>query len=196
MLVERRVYDAAVALAEAYVKQRVQVGAPCDDGPHIGPVASAAQYERVQALIGVGIAEGARLVCGGAGPPAGFPRGYYCRPTIFADVDPSMRIAREEVFGPVLCMAPFDNEEYAVRLANDSPYGLTSYVQSGDEARVRRVVPRLRAGMVEVNGARCGSGAPFGGIKGSGYGREGGVHGLREFLNVKSVAGWPADEPR
>ena len=173
----------------------VRVGAPNEDGAHIGPVASAAQYDKVQELIQSGIEDGATLLCGGVGRPAALPAeladGYYCRPTVFADATPEMAISRQEIFGPVLTLTPFDHEDEAVQIANDTHYGLTSYLHSADDERVRRVVRRLRAGMVEVNGARRSVGAPFGGVKGSGNGREGGVWGLREFLEVKAVAGWP-----
>lgn len=194
MLVESSVYDEAVAIAAAYCARKVRVGATDEGGAHLGPVASAAQFDKVQRLIQSGLDEGARLVHGGGGRPVGFESGFYCRPTLFADVAPSMSIAREEIFGPVLSMVRFDSEEEAVRLANDTPYGLTSYVQSGSRERVRRVVPRLKAGMVEVNGARRNLAAPFGGVKASGNGREGGVWGLREFLDVKSVSGWPSED--
>jgi aldehyde dehydrogenase (NAD+) len=190
MIVEASVYDEAVAIAAEQCAS-VGVGWPAEEGAHLGPVASEAQFEKVQALIAAGIEDGARLVCGGGGRPDGFTHGWFCRPTVFADVAPSMRIAREEIFGPVLSIMRFEGESEAIDLANDSPYGLTSYVQSGSAERIRRVVPRLRAGMVEVNGARRSPTAPFGGVKASGNGREGGVLGLREFLEVKAVAGWP-----
>lgn len=193
MLVERSVYDRAVEVAADFAKN-AKVGNPTDDGDHIGPVVSEAQFDKIQGLIDVGIKEGARLVAGGLGRPEGFNRGYFVRPTVFADVSNDMRIAQEEVFGPVLTMIPFDNEEDAIAIANDTPYGLSSYIQTGDEEKAHRVARRLRAGMVQINGASRGSGSPFGGYKQSGLGREGGKWGLEDFLEVKAVAGWGAQE--
>ncbi len=158
----------------------------------MGPLVSQAQYDKVQALIQTGIDEGARLVAGGVGRPEGFNRGYFVRPTVFADVTPDMTIAREEIFGPVLAMIPFDDEEEAIRIANDTPYGLAAYVQSGDPDRLRRVARRLRAGVIQLNGASPAGGSPFGGYKQSGNGREGGRWGLADFLEVKAIAGWVA----
>jgi aldehyde dehydrogenase (NAD+) len=189
MLVERSVYDQAVKLAEDYAN-RTAVGNPAEDGGHIGPVVSAMQFDKIQGLIDVGIKEGARLVAGGLGRPEGFNRGYFVRPTIFADVSNDMRIAQEEVFGPVLAMIPFDTEDDAIAIANDTPYGLSSYIQTGDKTKAQRVARRLRSGMVQINGASRGSGSPFGGYKQSGLGREGGKWGLDDFLEVKAVAGW------
>lgn len=190
MLVERSVYDRAVELAGEHAKT-VKVGNPAEDGDHIGPLVSQAQFDKVQGLIDIAVKEGARVVAGGAGRPEGFNRGYYVRPTIFADVTNEMTIAREEVFGPVLAMIPFEGEEEAVAIANDTPYGLSSYVQTGDAERARRVARQLRSGMVQVNGASRAPGSPFGGYKQSGLGREGGKFGLEDFLEVKAVAGWP-----
>jgi aldehyde dehydrogenase (NAD+) len=141
----------------------------------------------VQALIEAGIAEGARLLVGGAGKPEGFETGYFVKPTIFADVNNDMRIAREEVFGPVLAIIPFDTEEEAIAVANDTNYGLAAYVQTGDPKRAERVAARLRAGMVHINGGPHRYGSPFGGYKQSGNGREGGMFGLEDFLEVKTV---------
>ncbi|RJG43240.1 MULTISPECIES: aldehyde dehydrogenase family protein [unclassified Mesorhizobium] len=193
MLVERSVYDRAVEVAADFARN-AKVGNPTDDGDHIGPVVSEAQFDKIQGLIDVGIKEGARLVAGGLGRPEGFNRGYFVRPTVFADVSNDMRIAQEEVFGPVLTMIPFDSEEDAIAIANDTPYGLSSYIQTGDEEKAHRVARRLRAGMVQINGASRGSGSPFGGYKQSGLGREGGKWGLEDFLEVKAVAGWGAQE--
>jgi aldehyde dehydrogenase (NAD+) len=193
MLVERSVYDRAVEVAADFAKN-AKVGNPTDDGDHIGPVVSEAQFDKIQGLIDVGIKEGARLVAGGLGRPEGFNRGYFVRPTVFADVSNDMRIAQEEVFGPVLTMIPFDSEEDAIAIANDTPYGLSSYIQTGDEEKAHRVARRLRAGMVQINGASRGSGSPFGGYKQSGLGREGGKWGLEDFLEVKAVSGWGAQE--
>ncbi|AXX97686.1 aldehyde dehydrogenase family protein [Profundibacter amoris] len=189
MLVARDIYDAAVKTAITVV-EGMAVAQAQEKGPHLGPVVSEVQFNKIQGLIQAGIDEGARLVAGGVGRPAGLNRGYFVRPTVFADVDPDMTIAREEIFGPVLSMIPFDSEAQALSIANDTPYGLTDYVQTGDAARARRMARRLRAGMVEINGNSRGAGAPFGGTRQSGNGREGGVWGLEEFLEVKSVSGW------
>ncbi|HVG49233.1 MAG TPA: aldehyde dehydrogenase family protein, partial [Rubellimicrobium sp.] len=148
------------------------------------------QWEHVQGLIQKGIEEGARLVAGGPGRPEHLNRGFFVRPTVFADVEPGMAIERIEVFGPVLSMLPFDTEEEALRIANDTDYGLTNYVQTADEGRRHRLARQLRAGMVEMNGKSRGRGAPFGGTKASGRAREGGVWGIEEFLEVKSISGW------
>ncbi len=189
MLVQRPVYDQAVEAA-AEAANSIAVGASDQEGSHIGPVVSEVQYTKIQALIQKGIDEGARLVAGGPDRPDGLNRGYFVRPTIFADVTPDMTIAREEIFGPVLAMMPFDTEDEAIRIANDTDYGLTNYVQSQDGAKRNRVARRLRSGMVEMNGMTRAAGAPFGGYKQSGNGREGGKWGIEDFLEVKSVAGW------
>lgn len=189
MLVERNVYDDAVEIACA-AAEATKVGDPAEDGRHIGPVVSQAQFDKIQGLIQVGIDEGARLVAGGAGRPEGVNRGYYVRPTVFADVSNDMTIAREEVFGPVLAMLPFDDEDQAIAIANDTVYGLTSYVQTSDQSRAQRIARRLRSGMVIINGAGRPAGSPFGGYKQSGNGREGGAWGMLEFLEVKAISGW------
>ena len=150
------------------------------------------QYDRIQDLIGKGIDEGAQLVAGGLGKPEGFNVGYYVRPTVFANVNNDMTIAREEVFGPVLSILPYKDEDDAVAIANDTDYGLSGYVSSGDPERARRVASQLRTGQVHLNGAGVDFGAPFGGYKQSGNGREWGVHGLEEFLEVKAVLGYAA----
>ncbi|MGH6806375.1 MAG: aldehyde dehydrogenase family protein, partial [Ensifer adhaerens] len=186
MLVERSVYDKVVEIARR-VGGEARVGDPTQEGSHIGPLVSDVQFGRVQALIEAGIAEGARLVVGGAGKPEGFETGYFVKPTIFADVNNTMRIAREEVFGPVLAIIPFDTEEEAIAIANDTNYGLAAYVQTGDPKRAERVASRLRAGMVHINGGPHRYGSPFGGYKQSGNGREGGMFGLEDFLEVKTV---------
>jgi aldehyde dehydrogenase (NAD+) len=191
MLVQRDVYDNAVEIA-AETGAKVQVGNPAEEGRHIGPLVSALQFDKVQGLIEIGIKEGARVVLGGTGRPEGVNRGYFVRPTIFADVNNQMTIAREEVFGPVLCMIPFDTEEEAIEIANDTPYGLAAYVQSGSPERANRVARRLRAGMVMINGGQRPYGSPFGGYKHSGNGREGGVYGLDDFLEIKSISGYQA----
>ncbi|RVP95509.1 aldehyde dehydrogenase family protein [Sinorhizobium meliloti] len=186
MLVERSAYDEVVEIARR-VGMEARVGDPTKDGSHIGPLVSHIQFERVQALIEAGVAEGATLLAGGPGKPEGFETGYFVRPTIFADVDNSMRIAREEVFGPVLSIIPFDTEEEAIAIANDTNYGLAAYVQTRDRERAERLASRLRAGMVHINGGPHRYGSPFGGYKQSGNGREGGMFGLEDFLEVKTV---------
>jgi aldehyde dehydrogenase (NAD+) len=190
MLVERSVYDQAVALA-ADAAKATKVDLAERRGHHIGPLVSEAQMAKVGRLIESGIAEGARLVAGGPGRPEGLTAGWFVRPTVFADVTPSMTIWHEEVFGPVLAITPFDTEEEAVQLANDTPYGLAAYLQTGSPERADRVSRRLRAGMVHINGAARAAGMPFGGFKQSGVGREGGVWGIEEFLEVKSVSRLP-----
>jgi aldehyde dehydrogenase (NAD+) len=166
------------------------VGDPKSDGVTIGPVANKSQFEKIQRLIEAGIAEGATLVAGGPGRPEGIAKGYFVRPTVFANVNNSMTIAREEIFGPVLTMIPYKDEEEAIRIANDTVYGLSGYVYSGNLDRARRVARRLRTGMVHLNGASTDANAPFGGYKQSGNGREWGREGLKEFLEVKAVMGY------
>ncbi|MEM9104998.1 MAG: aldehyde dehydrogenase family protein [Pseudomonadota bacterium] len=189
MLVQRSVYDDAIKLANEYA-QKVEVGDPTREGRHIGPVVSEMQFNKVQGLINTAIEEGARVVAGGPGRPEGFNRGYFVRPTVFADVNNDMTIAREEVFGPVLVMIPFDTEEEAITIANDTPYGLSAYVQTSDQAKARRVARQLRSGMVQINGTSHPPGSPFGGYKQSGNGREGGRWGLDDFLEVKAISGY------
>jgi len=184
MLVERACYDDAVRLALAAGKAQT-VGDPASEGDHIGPLFDEIQYNRVQAMIQAGIDDGARLLVGGLGKPDGLPDGWYVRPTIFADVTPDMRIARQEVFGPVLVIMAFEDEDHAIRMANDTEYGLAAYVQTGDPRRAERVANRLRAGGIHINGRDAGYGAPFGGYKQSGTGREGGAFGLEEFQELK-----------
>ena len=185
MLIERSAYDRAAALA-VETAQAQAVGDPQQEGPHLGPLVSDIQFGRVQSLIEAGIAEGAELLVGGPGRPDGINRGYYVRPTIFGNVSNDMRIAREEVFGPVLCLIPFETEEEAIAIANDTPYGLAAFVQTGDPARAERVARQLRAGMVHVNGGPHRYGSPFGGYKHSGNGREGGRFGLEDFVEIKT----------
>ncbi|MEO1677604.1 MAG: aldehyde dehydrogenase family protein [Pseudomonadota bacterium] len=192
MLVERSIYDDAVEIARE-TAEKTSVASAHEEGRHIGPLVSEAQWTKVQGLIQAGLDEGARLVAGGTGRPEGLNRGYYVRPTVFADVTNDMTIAREEIFGPVLSIIPFESEAEAVEIANDTPYGLTNYVQSSDGARRARLARLLRAGMIEMNGQGRGAGSPFGGVKQSGNGREGGVWGLDEFCEVKAVSGWPED---
>uniref|UniRef100_UPI003F4A8D5F aldehyde dehydrogenase family protein n=1 Tax=Sedimenticola selenatireducens TaxID=191960 RepID=UPI003F4A8D5F len=192
MLVQRPLYQQAVETA-AQLAEGTAVDHSANEGRHIGPVVSQAQYDKIQRLIQQGIDEGARLVAGGPGRPEGIDRGYFVRPTVFADVGQDMQIAREEIFGPVLSITPFDSEEEAITIANDTVYGLTNYIQTQDSTRAKRVARQLRSGMVEINGHSPGAGSPFGGYKQSGNGREGGVWGLEEFLEVKAVSGWPSE---
>ena len=171
------------------VAAAVIVGDPGSERTNVGPVVSKLQFERVEGYIEKGIAEGARLVCGGAGRPEGLSKGYYVKPTIFSGVNNQMTIAREEIFGPVLCILPYETEEQAIQIANDTPYGLAAYVWSQDNVRARRVGSRIRAGQVSLNGNSGDIRTPFGGFKMSGNGREWGEHGLRDFLEVKAVIG-------
>ncbi|WP_193181072.1 aldehyde dehydrogenase family protein [Nisaea sediminum] len=192
MMVEKSAYAEAVSTAKS-VAEAQEVGDPSQEGRQIGPVVSETQFNKIQGLIEAGIKEGATLLAGGLGRPDGLNRGYYVKPTIFADVTNDMTIAKEEIFGPVLSIMSFDSEEEAVKIANDTPYGLTSYVQTGDPERAKRLARQLRAGMIQLNGAGRAPGSPFGGYKQSGNGREGGIYGLMEFLEVKAIAGWPAE---
>lgn len=168
----------------------VKTGDPRANETHLGPLASKAQFEKVQRLIEVGISEGATLVAGGPGRPQGVSKGYFVKPTVFTDVRNDMTIAQEEIFGPVLAIIPYKNENDAVRIANDSPYGLAGFVTSGDRERARKVAKRIRAGNVHINGARVDFGGCFGGYKQSGNGREWGEAGLEEFLELKAVFGY------
>jgi aldehyde dehydrogenase (NAD+) len=189
MIVEESIYEKAVSIA-AEVAESIKVSSGHETGRHIGPVVSEVQFDKIQNLINKGVEEGAKLVAGGPGRPEGLNRGYYVKPTVFADVTQNMTIYNEEIFGPVLSIMPFTNEDHAVELANDTDYGLTNYVQSEDNEKRNRVARRLRSGMVEMNGLPRSSGSPFGGYKQSGNGREGGIWGLEDFLEVKSVSGW------
>ena len=190
MLVERSRYEQAVDEARIQA-EKTRVNLASEEGQHIGPLVSKTQFDKVQDLIKHGIeTDEARLVSGGPGRPEGLERGYFVKPTVFADCTNDMTIMREEIFGPVLSMMPFDSEEEAIAIANDTDYGLTNYVQTGDSAKANRVARRLRSGMVDMNGIARSSGAPFGGYKHSGNGREGGVWGLEEFLEVKAIGGW------
>ncbi len=186
MLVERSCYEQVLEIAARAGREQA-VGDPTTEGDHIGPLVSAVQYRRVQGHIERAISDGVRLLCGGAGKPDGFETGHYVRPTIFADVSNDMPIAREEVFGPVLAIIPFSSEEEAIRIANDTPYGLAAYIQTGDSDRAERVAARLRAGAVHVNGGGMEYGTPFGGYKQSGNGREGGMLGLDDYQEVKTL---------
>ncbi|WP_417814685.1 aldehyde dehydrogenase family protein [Thalassospira alkalitolerans] len=186
MLVQKSIYDDAVAMAKQ-VGDTARVGDPTLEGDHIGPLVSHIQFDRVQSLIKAGIDEGATLLVGGTGKPDGINEGYFTKPTIFADVSPDMRIAREEIFGPVICMIPFETEEDAIAMANDTPYGLAAYIQTQDDAKAERVASKLRAGMIRINGAFPRPGSPFGGYKQSGNGREGGLFGLEDFMEIKMI---------
>lgn len=186
MLVPRDRHDEAAELAKT-AAEKLTVGDPLGGSAKLGPLVSAAQRERVRGYIRKGIEEGAKLVTGGAEPPEGLAKGYYVRPTVFAAVTPSMTIAKEEIFGPVLSILPYDDEEEAVRIANDTVYGLAGGVFSADVERAKRVARRIRAGQIDVNGGRFNPLAPFGGFKQSGSGREFGKWGLEEFLEVKSL---------
>ncbi len=191
MLVPEKLYTQAVEVAKRAASEPV-VGDPQSDRTTMGPVANKNQFEKIQRLLQKGTEEGAEVVVGGPGRPEGIARGYFVKPTIFANVNNEMTIAREEIFGPVLVMIPYRTEEEAIRIANDTVYGLSGYVYSGDLEHARRVARRLRTGMVHLNGASTDVNAPFGGYKQSGNGREWGRAGLEEFLEVKAVMGWEA----
>jgi aldehyde dehydrogenase (NAD+) len=191
MLVPRAKMAAAAAAAKR-AAEAVKVGDPFTDGITIGPLASEAQFDKVQRLISKGIEEGAELVTGGVGRPEGIRKGFFVRPTVFANVRNDMTIAREEIFGPVLSIIPYDDENDAVRIANDTPYGLSGYVTSGNLDRARRIAKRIRSGNVHVNGAQPDLGSAFGGYKQSGNGREWGEAGFEEFLELKAVFGYDA----
>jgi aldehyde dehydrogenase (NAD+) len=171
------------------VAESVVTGDPMSEKTNLGPLVSKLQFERVEGYIAKGIAEGAKVLIGGTGRPDGLEKGYFVKPTIFSNVNNQMTIAREEIFGPVLCILPYDTEEQAVQIANDTPYGLAAYVWSQDNLRARRVGSRIRAGQVTLNGASGTMNTPFGGFKASGNGREYGEFGLRDFLEVKAVIG-------
>jgi aldehyde dehydrogenase (NAD+) len=183
---------AKLGVVEAIAKRiadGIVVGDPKSKSTEMGPVVSKIQFDRVESYIEKGIEEGAKLVTGGLGRPGGLLKGYFVRPTVFSNVRNDMIIAREEIFGPVLCILPYDTEEQAIDIANDSPYGLAAYIWGADAARARRVGNRIRAGRVILNGARGDMHAPFGGFKRSGNGREWGEHGLRDFLEIKALIG-------
>ena len=189
MLVEKSMYSEAVERVKKFANE-TKVDDPTKEGNHIGPVVSETQFNKIQTLIKKGIDEGAKLVAGGVGKPNGLEKGYFVKPTVFADVNNQMEIARTEIFGPVLSIMPFETEEEAISIANDTPYGLTNYIQTQDQTKANRVARKLRSGMVDVNGAGIAVDAPFGGYKHSGIGREAGAQGLEEFLEVKTVGGW------
>jgi len=191
MLVPKDRMEEATAIAISVAEATV-VGNPRDEGVDVGPLVSATQWDKVQTLIQKGIDEGATLATGGPGRPEGLDKGYFARPTVFSNVTNDMTIAREEIFGPVLSIIPYEDEDDAVRIANDTPYGLSGYVSSGNLDRARKVASRLRTGMVHINGAHGNTMAPFGGYKQSGNGREWGAYGMEEYLEVKSIYGYEA----
>ncbi len=172
------------------VAKKTQVDVANKEGEHIGPVVSKMQYDKIQNLINKGIKEGAKLVAGGRDRPSHLNKGYFVRPTVFAGVNNEMTIAKEEIFGPVVSIIPFSNEEEAIKISNDTAYGLTNYIQTTDTKKAQRIARQLRSGMVEINGVSFADGSPFGGYKQSGNGREGGKWGIEEFLEVKSISGW------
>ncbi len=188
LLVERSCYPDVLEIARRAALE-TRVGDPQQEGDHIGPLFDQIQFDRVQTMIGVGIDEGATLLTGGLGKPDGMNIGWYVKPTIFSDVSNDMRIAQEEIFGPVLVIIPFEDEDEAISIANDTPYGLAAYLQTGDPARARRVAAQLRAGAIHINGGGFNYGSPFGGYKQSGNGREGGIMGIEDFLETKTLHG-------
>ena len=189
MLVEKSIYERAVndAVDEA---NKIQVDQASKKGDHIGPVISKTQYDKIISLIESGISEGATLAAGGPELPNGLDKGYFIKPTIFTNVTNEMRIAKEEIFGPVLSIIPFDKEDEAINIVNDTSYGLGNYLQTEDKVKAHRVAQKLRSGCVYINGNAADAGTPFGGYRQSGNGREGGVWGLEEYLEVKTVTGW------
>jgi aldehyde dehydrogenase (NAD+) len=193
MLVPRsKMAEAVVAAKQA--AEATKVGDPFAEGTSIGPLAGISQFDKVQRLINKGIEEDAKLIAGGPGRPDGLTKGYFVKPTVFADVRNDMTIAREEIFGPVLCIIPYEDEEDAVRIANDTPYGLSGFVTSGNRERAGKVAKRLRSGNVHINGARVDFGGCFGGYKQSGNGREWGQAGLEEFLELKAIFGYASEK--
>ena len=189
MLVEKSIYDRAVKEA-ADEANLIKVDQSNKKGDHIGPVVSKIQYDKIISLIQSGIDEGATLAAGGPDLPNGMNKGYFIKPTIFTDVKNDMRIAKEEIFGPVLSIIPFETEEEAIKIVNDTEYGLGNYLQTEDKEKAKRVSRQLNAGIIYVNGIAPEAGTPFGGFKQSGNGREGGVWGLEEYLEVKTVTDW------
>ena len=189
LLVEQSIYESAVKEA-IEVAENTEVNVAKKNGGHIGPVVSKIQYDKIQNLIHAGIKEGAKLVAGGPDRPHHLDKGYFVKPTVFADVNNNMTIAKEEIFGPVVSIIPFSTEEEAIKISNDTTYGLTNYIQTNDTIKAQRVARQLRSGMVEINGVGFADGSPFGGFKQSGNGREGGKWGLEEFLEIKSISGW------
>ena len=188
LLVERSCYEEVLEIAKRAANS-ITVGDPAQEGDHVGPLFDQIQFERVQTMIQKGLDEGATLLTGGLGKPEGYKTGWYVKPTVFADVSNEMTIAQEEIFGPVLVIIPFEDETEAIAIANDSPYGLAAYIQTGSAARAERVSSCLRAGAVHINGGGINYGTPFGGYKQSGNGREGGLMGLEDYLETKTLHG-------
>ena len=189
MLVEKSIYERAVKEA-ADEANKIKVDLASKSGDHIGPVISKVQFDKIQSLIKSGIEEGAKLVAGGPDKPEDFKKGYFIKPTIFTDVTNNMRVAKEEIFGPVLSIIPFETEEEAIQITNDTEYGLGNYLQTSDKEKAKRVSRKLRSGIVYVNNQGADSGTPFGGYRQSGNGREGGSWGLHEYLEVKTITEW------
>ena len=188
LLVERSCYEEVLEIAKRAANS-ITVGDPAQEGDHVGPLFDQIQFERVQTMIQKGLDEGANLLTGGLGKPEGYKTGWYVKPTVFADVSNKMTIAQEEIFGPVLVIIPFEDETEAIAIANDSPYGLAAYIQTGSASRAERVSSRLRAGAIHINGSGINYGTPFGGYKQSGNGREGGLMGLEDYLETKTLHG-------
>ena len=189
MLVEKSIYKRAVEEA-ADEANKIKVDLASKSGEHIGPVISKTQFDKIQSLIKSGIDEGATLVAGGPDKPEDFKKGYFIKPTVFTDVSNDMRIAKEEIFGPVLSIIPFENEEEAIKITNDTEYGLGNYLQTENKEKAKRVSKKLRSGIVYVNHKPADSGTPFGGYRQSGNGREGGIWGLHEYLEIKTITEW------
>ena len=185
-MVEKSCYEEVIKIARKAAENQM-VDDPYKPGNHIGPLFDKIQFIRVQNMIKFGIEEGAKILIGGLGKPEGFERGWYVKPTIFYDVNNQMKVAREEIFGPVLVIIPFEGEDDAIKIANDTPYGLASYLQTGNSERAERVASQLRAGSVHINGGSLNYGSPFGGYKQSGNGREGGDLGLEDFQEIKTI---------
>jgi len=189
MLVQKPIYERAVKEATDEAN-KIKVDSASKKGDHIGPVVSKTQYDKIVNLIKIGIDEGATLATGGPDLPNNLNKGYFIKPTIFADVTNDMQIAKKEIFGPVLSIIPFETEEEAITITNDTEYGLGNYLQTEDKEKAKRVAKKLRSGCVYINGNAADSGTPFGGYRQSGNGREGGTWGLEEFLEIKTITGW------
>jgi aldehyde dehydrogenase (NAD+) len=189
MLVEKSIYERAVREATDEAN-KINVDLASKEGDHIGPVISKTQYDKIINLIKIGIEEGATLSTGGPDLPKNLNKGYFIKPTVFSNVTNEMQIAKKEIFGPVLCIIPFETEEEAIAITNDTEYGLGNYIQTEDKEKAKRVAKKLRSGLVYINGNSLDPGTPFGGFKQSGNGREGGIWGLEEFLEVKTITGW------
>ncbi|MDC0226594.1 aldehyde dehydrogenase family protein [Alphaproteobacteria bacterium] len=189
LLVEKSIYEKAVEEA-IYIANSTNVDKAEKKGKHIGPLVSKVQFDKVQKLIKDGIEEGATLSAGGLERPKDLQSGFFVKPTVFTNVNNDMKIAKEEIFGPVVSIIAFSGEEEAIKIANDTSYGLTNYIQTNDKEKAHRVARQLRSGMVEINGQSFADGSPFGGFKQSGSGREGGIWGLEEYLEIKSISGW------